>query len=361
LPIGKPVDLTIDRDGTEMKVELTPTRREKVLRDQKEFKQWGLTGRNLSFWTALEKKRGTTDGLLVTSVRTGGPAGQAKPSINDGDILLRVGDEPVKDMESLTTLTAELTKDAEEEVPVVVAFARDGEELLTQVKVGLEELDDPGSDVRKAWIPVATQVLTRDLAEGLGMKGRMGVRVTQLYEDADSTATLGLKVGDIVVELDGYPVEAGEPHDVEVFPTMVRQYKIGSEVTLKVLREGNPVELKGELAGRPPQSREMKRYLDHDFNFTARDTAYLDHVQKQWEDHPTGAYVESVEPGGWTSLAGLQSGDLITTIAGRPVRDAASVREAMEAIKEEKPETVIFQVRRDIHSYFLEVEPNWEA
>jgi serine protease Do len=360
IPTDKPVKLTVERDGKRQIFETTPDLRERVLRDQKEFKQWGMTGRNLSFWTALEKKRESTDGLLVTSVRTGGPIGKAKPAINPGDILLRVGDKPVKDMDALLKITEDLTRDAQDDVPVVVAFAREGEELLTQVKIGLEELNDPGQDVRKPWIPVATQVLTRDLAEGLGMEGRRGVRVTQLFDDEGSTSTLGLHVGDILTEFDGVPIEAGELHDIEVFSTMVRQYRIGSDVTLKAVRDGKPIELAGRLGGRPPQAREMKRYLDHDFNFTVRDTAYLDAVEKQWKDRPTGAYVESVERGGWTALAGLQPSDLITAIDGRPIASAQDVREAMEAIKKAHPEAVNFQVRRDIHYKFLEIETRWE-
>ena len=38
----------------------------------------------------------TTDGVLVTSVRPGGPAGASKPQIQRNDVLVSVGGEPIK-------------------------------------------------------------------------------------------------------------------------------------------------------------------------------------------------------------------------------------------------------------------------
>ena len=361
MPIGKPAKVTLIRDGKELTLDVTPVVRDKVLRKQREFQQWGMTGRDLSTWTALEKKRPDTDGVVVTSVRPGGPLGQAKPSIDPGDVILKVGGKTIKDMQALTSLTQELTGGKDEEVPVLVEYDRDGQLLMTQVSVGLEELNDPGRDVRKAWIPVDTQVLTRELAKGLGIPDKSGVRVTELYADKGSSPTLGLQVGDIVTKLDDTSIDASDERDVEVFPTMVRQYPIGSEVTLSVLRDGKPTELKGTLSMRPPESREMKRYLDHDFNFTVRDTAYLDYVRKQWDDRPKGAYVESVEEGGWTALAGLQPGDLLMAIDGKPVSDSEDVREQLEAVKKAKPKSVILKVRRGLGAVYLEVEPIWEG
>ena len=55
--------------------------------------------------------------------------------------------------------------------------------------------DAPPAEARKAWVPVTVQVLTPPLAERLGLAGRTGVRVTQVYD-----AALPLRVGDIILE-----------------------------------------------------------------------------------------------------------------------------------------------------------------
>ena len=51
--------------------------------------------------------------------------------------------------------------------PVLISFDRKSERYLTVVKVGKEPVQSPDVEVHKAWIPVATQVLTREMAEAV--------------------------------------------------------------------------------------------------------------------------------------------------------------------------------------------------
>ena len=359
LPIEEPVAVTVERAGDLLEYTLTPIVRERVIRDQHEFKQWGATGRDLSIWTALELKRSDKNGVLVTSVRPGGPCGQAKPAIEGGDILLEVAGEPVRNVDDLTSLTARLTEGQTDPVPTLVTFARQGQELMSVVEVGIQELNDPGAEVRKAWVPAAIQVITRELARQMDRDDLVGVRVTQVYEDDDTTGSMGLKVGDLIVALDGEPIPASETHHLEVFEAMVRQYRIGSEAELTILRDGEEMNVNVKLPGRPPQPREMKRFEDHDFEFTVRDVAYLDRKMRQWEDAPPGVMVEQVKDGGWAALGRMSVGDLLVAIDGEPVRAVAEVRAAMERIASERPDSVVFQVHRGIHTTFLGVEPLW--
>ena len=77
---------------------------------QQEFKQWGMTARNFSFLLAKEMKRPNLDGVLVTSVRPGGPAGEAKPSLERGDVLVEINGTPVKSVEDLDERTRKLSE-----------------------------------------------------------------------------------------------------------------------------------------------------------------------------------------------------------------------------------------------------------
>jgi S1-C subfamily serine protease len=73
-----------------MSISIVPVERGEIYPAQREFKQWGITARNFSFLLAREMKRTNLDGVLVTSVRPGGPAGQAKPSLERGDVLVEI-------------------------------------------------------------------------------------------------------------------------------------------------------------------------------------------------------------------------------------------------------------------------------
>jgi len=73
----------------------------------------------------------------------------------------------------------------------------------------------------------------------------------------------------------------------------------------------------------------------------------------------TGAYVESVSEGSWASLGGLRSGDVITAIDGVRISGLDALKRSMAEIAKNKPKAVVFQVRRGIHTLFIEVEPVW--
>ncbi|MCF6286850.1 MAG: trypsin-like peptidase domain-containing protein, partial [Candidatus Hydrogenedentes bacterium] len=194
LPIGGPVAVKLQRGDEALELTMTPIEREVLLKDEVELKVWGLTVRDLSLRMAKELKRKNTDGVLVTSVRPGGPAGAAKPQIKRGDVLVSVDGEAVTEIVSLRGATESLLADASDPVPTLTGFERKNGQFLTVVKVGLRELQDPGLEVKKAWLSAETQVITRDIAELLGDESLKGFRVTHVYKE--STAEKGgLQVG----------------------------------------------------------------------------------------------------------------------------------------------------------------------
>jgi serine protease Do len=81
LPIGEEVTAVVLRDGQRHVLKLRAVERGEIFPKQQEFKPWGLTGRDLSFLAALEMKRPNTNGVLITSIRAGGPSGDAKPPL----------------------------------------------------------------------------------------------------------------------------------------------------------------------------------------------------------------------------------------------------------------------------------------
>ena len=77
---------------------MTPIERGQIYLAQHELKQWGVVARDYSFLLAKEMKRTNLDGVMVTSVRPGGPAGECKPSIEPEDIIVEVNHTPVKNV-----------------------------------------------------------------------------------------------------------------------------------------------------------------------------------------------------------------------------------------------------------------------
>lgn len=359
LPIGQPVELTVSRGGVETKLSVTPIERAPYELKEYELKEWGLTVRDLSYMIAKEMKRPNTDGVLVTSVRPGGPAGAAKPAVAGDDVLVSVSDKPIKNVGELKAATQEIkTKAADGTVPVLTGFERKTGQFVTVVKVGVTDLTDPGLEVKKAWLPVETQVITRDIAEHLGGSIK-GFRVTRVFAGS-SAEQAGLKVGDLILAVDNEPLTASAPEHYEELPALIRQYPVGTKVELSVRRGAEDLKLPVELVRAPELEREMKKYRDDNFEFTVRDITFFDKATEQWKDDQTGVLVDQVNPGGWASLGMLNAADLILEVSGQPVQNVEAMETIMKGIGEKHPQAITLKVRRGIHNLYIELEPQWE-
>jgi serine protease Do len=356
LAIDKPVSLTVWRDGQELDISVTPEERQPTLIPNKVLRQWGMTAQDLTLWVRLDQAREEAEGVVVTSTSSGAPVARAKPEIKPKDIITGVNNEPVINLEDLIAKTKSLTEGKEEFVSTLVSFERDGEEFLTVVELGIEELPPPGREVRKAWLPVETQPLTKDTAEILGLEGTKGVRVTRLYEASDD---FPLQVGDIITTFDGDPLDISRSEDNEIFRTLLRQYRIGTEVEAVVIRDGEEVTVAMELGTSPKRSREMERYRDLDFELVVREATFKDHQKPTLEDVDFAVVFDSVTAGGWASLAGLQVGDALLGIDGQSVSKIDDVQMLLDKARGEKTENVVFYVRRRAANLFLEAEPQW--
>ena len=193
LPVGQEIEAVVERDGQPKTLKLVTAEREHSQRQQFELRQWGMTARDISALAARELKLKSLDGVIVTSIRPGGPCDDAKPPVLSGDVLTEINGTPVRNVVEMQDLTDKITAGKSKPVPTTVGFHRKTEQLLTVVRVGIKELEDPGLEAQKAWLPVATQAIPRDLAEQLGIPGQTGVRITQVYPDSTAEKA-GLKV-----------------------------------------------------------------------------------------------------------------------------------------------------------------------
>jgi len=359
-PKGKPIGIELVRDGQKITVTMNPLEREKPYPDQAVFETWGITASNISKLMARGAKRDTTEGVYVRTTRPGGPASEAKPALKPGDIILTVGGRKTNKVSVFITITESIVRGAKKPVPTVVEFERQGASYATLVEVGIQPLRDPSRNVQKAWLPVSTQVFTRKLAKGMGLKGTKGVRITRVFPESEAEKA-GFKVGDIIVKIDDDAVEASEPHHRDVFPAMVRRHRVGSDVAFTVLRDKKETTIKIKLPRNPRPPREMKKYRDDAFLFTVRDMAELDKVARKLAKKAKGVLVDSVESGGWASLGGLSSGDIILKIDGNAVKTIRDVKNRMKEIEQKKPAYVVLFVRRGITTRFLELEPGWDT
>jgi serine protease Do len=357
LPLGQSVEARVLRNGAERIVRLVPVERESVEAPIRELPRIGITVSNVTAWAAKELRRGR-EGARVRGVRPGGPAGEARPDLREDDVIVALDGAGIRTVEALGDALDKATSGGGDRASVLVGFERGGERLLTVVDVGLQGLEDPGLEARKAWVPVTVQVLTRELSDKLGVPGKTGVRVTQVM--GGSAAKAGLQVGDIVTAIDGERLEASQPSDAELFGTVIRQYKIGATVPLTVIRGTKETVIPVTLEPSPRLAREMKKYEDASFEFRVRDVAAADRFQGRVLEEQGGVLVDAVREGGWAALGHLAVGDLLLAIDEEPVSSVEMVQQKMTRIGQSKPAAVVFRVRRGIRTFFVELQTGWK-
>ncbi|MFP4141685.1 MAG: trypsin-like peptidase domain-containing protein, partial [Phycisphaerae bacterium] len=126
-PVGETVNVTLYRDGKRKQLSLTTVARQAARGEDVEMRNWGMTVRDFTLMSALQHNRADTDGVLVYSLRPGSPAGDAKPSVRTGDVIVAVGDEPVRDIADLQRITRRVVKGKDEPVDTLVAYERRSE------------------------------------------------------------------------------------------------------------------------------------------------------------------------------------------------------------------------------------------
>ena len=357
-PVGSEISMEGVRDGMPIHWKVTSTVREPAEPREKELLSWGITARDLTELNAKQLLRDDNKAVLVQSLRPGGAAAASKPSIIPGNLILEVAGQPTPNTAELVRVTNAITEGKTEPVPVLVGYEHDGRSYLTVVKLGPEpDVDKPGL-VRKAWIGIDTQVISTDLALALGIPGSKGVRVTQVHP-ASSAEKAGLKTGDLLLKLDGNVIPTSRPEESEVFPSLIRQYKIGTEAALSVRRGAEDLIVKVPLDASPEGTAELDSHESETLEFNSRDLGQSDRVSEKLPDDFKGALITAVTPAGWAALGGLSAGDLLTSLDGKPVDSIATLKPILADLEKNRRSPVVLFVRRGITTRFIELEPTW--
>lgn len=357
-PVGSELTLKGRRGGQALTWKMTTVIREPNEAKEAELTPWGLTVRSFTRMSALEEKRKDKRGVLVDGVRSGGPSAEAKPALRPGDVILRVGEQELSDAAALAEFTRNFTKGVTEPKPVLVTFDRDGQELIAVIKIGPEVQGDKPARPAKAWLGLETQVLTSQIAEALDLEGKKGVRVTRVVPDSPAEKA-GLKVGDVLLKLDGQVIQASTPSDDELFPNLIREYKVGAEIELAGRRGAKPLALTAKLGPQPKPNSDQAEFRDDQFEFKARDLSFNDRVDDKLSESEKGVRIVSVQNAGWAALSGLSSGDILISMAGQPTESIAKLKGVLAQLKEQKPRRIALFIRRGVHTEFLELEPKW--
>ncbi|MEI4260640.1 Do family serine endopeptidase [Roseovarius sp. D0-M9] len=188
--------------------------------------------------------------------------------------------------------------------------------------------------VERGWLGVGIQPVTEDIATALGLDEAEGTLVSSVTRESPA-AQAGLAPGDVIVSLNGEPVEG--PRALSL---AVADLEVGSEATLSIMRDGEAQDLTFEIGLHPSQSVSETENADPADENTPRlgvSIAPLDPAVRAQLDLPeelSGIAIAGVQPGSPAAEAGLRPGDVITAGSGEEIADLEALRSAVASAAE---------------------------
>lgn len=362
-PVDGKVQLTVKRGKENREIEISPSKRLSNDFPDEEIPGWDLTAMPITPLTAVLAQLPNRDGLYVTGVAYGGTTASAVPPVEAGDVITKFNGLVLKEIQDLVKATNAIPKSSEGRSCLMELY-RNGQRILSVVKINQLPRSDSSQEVKKSWLPISTQVLTPGLRQALKLPaGTQGIRVTRILDNPSGgkMANFPLKIGDVVIRLDDDEIEASSPEDEDVFETMVRQYRIGSIVKARVLRGGKPQVIPVKTLTAPTQERELPEFVETNFGVTIRSISYWDRVNKGAGPSGQGVLVTNIQDGSWAALGGLVPGNVLLAINGTPVKDLATAKAAFAALAKNQPARASFFVADGVHTSFLDIKTPWSA
>ncbi len=189
--------------------------------------------------------------------------------------------------------------------------------------------------IQRAYLGVYLQSVTRQIAQALGLEKTSGALISTVFPKSPADKG-GLEAGDVVVAFDGKEIETSSD-----LAWMASVAPIGSKVTVSYLREGAKKETTVVMASHPDNERQAEGEDTAPDNGKATS---LDGIGASVSNLPRnlrkeirlkpgiGALVESVEPGGPASKAGLRVGDIILRVGYKVVKNPRALASLCKGI-----------------------------
>src|SRR5438105_5352292 len=223
------------------------------------------------------------------------------------------------------------------------------------VKQILPQLKQTGRVVR-GFLGVQPQAITADMVDNLGLKSTKGALIADVVKDSPAEHA-GIKPGDVVVALNGKPVNDNSQltRDVGVIPP-------GNTVKLDVVREGRSRTVDVRLAERPderdPSGRTPSRSgSDREqgdlLGLSVQDVTPQLARRSQVDASTRGAVVVDVAQDSPAADAGLEPGDIVVEVNRRPVGSAADYRAAVKSVK--KGDTALVRIKHGQSTTYVPV------
>lgn len=153
----------------------------------------------------------------------------------------------------------------------------------------------------------------------------------------------GLRGGDILLAVDGRPVDGRFPEQLPAILNLIASHPVGAHLSLSIKRGADTRQV--TVVTERLESSMGEEWAFDRWGLSVRKVSRIYAREHQLADD-TGVIVIGVQPGFPADVAGLQPGDIVTTINRQPV-SSLEILKAAHADYVRKPEPTLLEAERD--------------
>jgi serine protease Do len=215
-------------------------------------------------------------------------------------------------------------------------------------KYVVSQLEEKGA-VTRGWIGVQIQPITADIADSLGMKTAEGALVDQ-PQPGSPAARAGIESGDVITAVNGVAVKNSRE-----LARKIGAIAPGTSIKLDILHDGQVKTLTLTLGELP---NEHQAQLGHERgpsqgNGIPRLGLSVAPAGNQSGASGQGVVITAVDPNGHAAEHGLQTGDVILDVAGKPVSSSGDVRKELGDLRKQGKHFALMHVKSGAETKFV--------
>ena len=193
------------------------------------------------------------------------------------------------------------------------------------VKVVVASAKSGGSTVKRPWLGARLQAVTPEIAESLGLKRPAGALIATVTS-ASPAGRGGLKTSDLIVAIDGQPVE-----DPNAFEYRFATKAIGGSVRLGVVRAGKEIAVAVALEAIPDTPRD-ELLIASPSPFQGAKVSNLSPAladDLRLDPSAQGVVIVDIASGSPAQSLGFQRGDLVVSVNNAKIAKTRDLEKAV--------------------------------
>jgi len=184
-----------------------------------------------------------------------------------------------------------------------------------------------GKKVLYGWLGVSIQEINQQLADYFKLKDTKGVVVVKVLPDSPAEEG-GLEEGDVIRSFNKKEIK-----DLRSLLRMVGRAKVGSAVSIDLIRDGKHINIKVEIGERPSEIEKFGKVSEVSWRGLEVSDITAEAISRYRLKEDNGVVVTDVEIGFPADKSGIIIGDVITSINKQLIRNMDDYNKIVSSVK----------------------------